>query len=134
MADKLKECRPLKNFDRSKRRAAQTFSPLKPEKPTEAWQSVPVSEAEPEDPLIQKAVYFEPGKLGMAYEKNSGLIREIYDGQARHKGVQTGWKLFEVDGRPFHNDILHEMLMGKRVFEVVFFTRRERSIQAAASP
>merc|ERR1712185_669342 len=79
---------------------------------------------------MQKPIYFEPGKLGIMYEKQCGVITEVHDGQANQKGVQAGWVMQMVDGKPYDNAKLQEMLMGQRIFEVVFFINASETAEA----
>jgi len=67
-------------------------------------------------------VTFQPGKMGLRVDWNSGHVVFVYGFQAERAGVRAGWNFECIDGEPFNARLLRQKLGGDMPYEVTFAT------------
>lgn len=75
----------------------------------------------------KKTLTFYPGPMGIT-DKNWGIgtIRKMSEGgQADHLDVENGWRIIEVEGKPYTEALLDEYATGNEKYKVTFETKEQ---------
>lgn len=71
---------------------------------------------------VEKDVIFEHGPLGLLFSHPNGFVHNIRDGgQAKRLGVQTGWRIRALDGKPFDPDTFAPLVNEPRSCHTITF-------------
>jgi hypothetical protein len=61
-----------------------------------------------------------PGPLNLLHDPETGRVRMVHEGWANRNGIQVGWKIHEVEGQPFSNQLFTELSSGTQDYTVAF--------------
>merc|ERR1712039_366595 len=67
----------------------------------------------------------QPGRLGVAFNDSTREITEVNDGLGKDLGLEVGWFILEVDGKPYTKKLLMQMVNGKEPYEAVFLVNED---------
>lgn len=67
-------------------------------------------------------VVFQPGSLGVAFDGQGNVTRVLPGFQFQAAGASVGWRIRNIDGRPFTAPLLRESISGELPYTITFVT------------